>query len=96
MKVDIGEAIAQRHLLELRYHGYSRTVEPHTYGRNKSGDEVLRCYQVRGGSESGERVGWKLLKVADAFAIQKLKQLFSQRPEYKRNDKAMDYIFSQL
>jgi len=96
MKAEICEAIAKRHLLELRYHGYSRTVEPHAYGRDKSGDEVLRCYQINGGSESGERVGWKLLKVADVFAIQTLKQSFSQRSEYKRNDKAMDYIFSQL
>lgn len=96
MKAEITEAIAKHSLIELRYHGYSRTVEPHAYGRDKSGDEVLRCYQINGGSESGEHVGWKLLKVADAFAIQTLKQSFSQRSEYKRNDKAMDYIFSQL
>lgn len=96
MRIEISDAIEQRHLLELRYHGYSRTVEPHAYGRDKKGDEILRCYQTNGGSESGERVGWKLLKVADAFAIQLLKESFSQRSEYKRNDKAMDYIFSQL
>jgi hypothetical protein len=96
MNAEISEAIANHHLLELRYHGYSRTVEPHAYGRDKSGDEVLRCYQISGGSESGERVGWKLLKVADVFSIQTLKQSFSQRSEYKRDDKAMGYIFSQL
>jgi hypothetical protein len=96
MKAEISEAIAKRHLLDLLYHGYSRTVEPHAYGRDKSGDEVLRCYQINGGSESCERVGWKLLKVAEVFAIQPLKQSFMQRLEYKRNDKAMDYIFSQL
>lgn len=96
MKAEITEAIAKHNLLELRYHGYSRTVEPHAYGRDKSGDEVLRCYQINGGSESGERVGWKLLKVADVFSIQALKQSFSPRSEYKRDDKAMGYIFSQL
>lgn len=96
MKAEITEAIAKHHLLDLRYHGYSRTVEPHAYGRDKSGEEVLRCYQINGGSESGERFGWKLLKVADVFAIQPLKQSFRQRSEYKRNDKAMNYIFGQL
>lgn len=96
MKAEISEAIEKQRLLDLRYHGYSRTVEPHAYGRDKSGDEVLRCYQINGGSESGERVGWKLLKIADAFAIQPLKQSFMQRAEYKRDDKAMDYIFRQL
>lgn len=92
----ITDTVQQRHLLELQYHGYSRTVEPHVDGRDKSGDEVLRCYQNSGGSESGERFGWKLLKVAEVFFIHQLKESFPQRPEYKRNDKAKDYIFSQL
>ncbi len=96
MKDEIVEAIANRQVLELRYSGYTRTVEPHAYGRDKSGDEVLRCFQTSGGSQSGERVGWKLLKVADAYAFHKLKETFSPRPEYKRNDKAMEYIFRQL
>lgn len=46
------QAIKERHILEFRYHGWSRMVEPHAYGRDKSGDEVLRCYQVAGGSVS--------------------------------------------
>ncbi|WP_395055077.1 hypothetical protein [Polaromonas sp.] len=96
MKQDIADAIAELRVLELRYSGYTRTVEPHAYGRDKSGDEILRCYQTGGGSQSGERVGWKLLKVADVYAIHTLKAVFGQRPEYKRNDKAMDYIFCQL
>jgi hypothetical protein len=92
----ITEAIKRRALLELRYQGYNRTVEPHAYGRDKRGDDILRCYQVSGGSESGERVGWKLLKVADVYAIHNLKQTFAQRPEYKRSDKAMEYIYCEL
>lgn len=96
MKQEVSSAIAEKYILELRYHGISRTVEPHAYGRDKSGDEVLRCYQVNGGSESGERVGWKLLKVSDAYAIHLLKQKFQQRPDYKRNDKAMEHIFCQV
>lgn len=96
MRQEIVEAIAERQVLELRYSGYTRIVEPHAYGRDKSGDEVLRCFPTSGGSQSGERVGWKLLKVAEAYAIHKLKETFSPRPEYKPNDKAMEYIFRQL
>lgn len=96
MKDEISHAISEKKLLELRYNGYMRTVEPHAYGRDKNGDQVLRCFQTSGGSDSGERVGWKLLKVADAYAIHMLNQTFQQRPEYKRNDKAMNYIFCQL
>jgi hypothetical protein len=96
MKQEIISAIAQQRLLELRYHGYSRIVEPYAYGRDKSGDEILLCYQISGGSESGERVGWKLLKVSEIYAIHMPIQKFQQRSEYKRNDKTMECIFCQL
>lgn len=96
MNSTVIQAIRDRKVLELRYHGYSRIVEPHAYGRDKDDDEILRCYQTSGGSESGERVGWKLLKVREVFSLHLTKDIFSIRPEYKRNDKAMVYIFEQL
>lgn len=96
MNSTVIQAIRDRKILELRYHGYSRIVEPHAYGRDKDDDEILRCYQTSGGSESGERVGWKLLKVREVFSLHLTKDIFSIRPEYKRNDKAMVYIFEQL
>jgi hypothetical protein len=89
-------AIREQRVIELRYHGYSRTVEPHCYGRDKGGDEVLRCYQISGGSESGERAGWKLLKVGEVFSLNATGANFTPRPAYRRNDKVMEYIFSQL
>ncbi len=92
----IVQAIQEQRELELRYSGYSRTVEPHAYGRDKDGEEILRCYQVSGGSVSGERVGWKILKVHEVFSLDLLKVKFDARTGYKRGDKAMEYIFSQL
>lgn len=96
MNHNITQAVSEKRILELRYHGYSRIVEPHAYGRDKDGDEILRCYQISGGSASGERVGWKLLKVRDVFSLHLTKGTFVARPEYRRNDKAMTYVFSQL
>lgn len=96
MNQNIQSAIHDRCMLELRYNGYSRTVEPHAYGRDRGGEEILRCFQVAGGSESGERTGWKLLKVADAYSVSQMHAQFSPRPEYKRGDKAMQYIFCEL
>lgn len=96
MNKTICDAIDVRIVVDLRYSGYSRTVEPHAYGRDRSGDEVLRCYQVSGGSESGERAGWKLLKVRDVFSLHHTSMSFNPRPDYKRDDKAMDYIFRQI
>ncbi|MBS0510008.1 MAG: hypothetical protein JSR42_02315 [Proteobacteria bacterium] len=96
MNATITQAITEKRVLELRYHGNFRTVEPHAYGRDKDGDEILRCYQTSGGSESGERVGWKLLKVREVFSLHLTRDTFVARPEYRRNDKAMAYVFSQL
>lgn len=96
MNPSVTQAIQQRKVLELRYHGYSRMVEPHAYGRDKDGDEILRCYQISGGSESGERAGWKLLKVREVFSLHLTNNTFVARPEYKRNDKAMANVFEQL
>jgi hypothetical protein len=96
MNQTICNAIRERRIIELRYHGYSRTVEPHSHGRDKNGDEIVRCYQISGGSESGERTGWKLLKVSEAFSLHITGDSFTPRPKYSRNDKAMEYIFCQL
>ena len=96
MNTEICAAINGRQLLELRYHGFSRLVEPYAYGRDKTGDALLRCFQVSGGSESGQSSGWKLLKVAEVFAIHKDKHSFSPRPEYRRADKAMVFTYCQL
>ena len=90
------EAIRERKCVELRYSGYSRNVEPHSYGRDKDGDEMLRCYQTAGGSVSGERAGWKLLKVRDIFSLHKLSNGFTSRPGYQKGDKAMSQIFAEL
>lgn len=90
------QAIKERIILELRYHGYSRVVEPHAYGRDKSGQEVVRCYQVSGGSVSGERSGWKLLKLREISTLHIANGSFVPRPDYKRNDKDMTNIFEQM
>lgn len=57
MNSTINDAIRTMTVLELLYHDYSLTVEPNAYGRDNAGEEILRCYQVAGGSQSGGRVG---------------------------------------
>jgi hypothetical protein len=96
MKSELLNAIDGQKVVELRYHGYARSVEPHAYGRDKNGDEILRCFQLSGGSESGERTGWKLLKVAEVYSIHVETATFHSRDGYRKNDKAMEYIFRQL
>ena len=96
MKSELCVAIDSSHIIELRYSGYSRIVEPHAYGKDKSGDEILRCYQISGGSESGECEGWKLLKVREMSSMHLISRKFQIRQNYKKEDKAMDNIFCQV
>jgi hypothetical protein len=96
MNPTICKAIEERRILELRYHGFSRIVEPHVYGEDKKGNEVVRCYQLAGESESGERAGWKLLRIKEAVIVHLSETLFIPRPEYRRNDKVVMNVFCQV
>lgn len=96
MNSTIIDAIRERKCVELRYSGYSRNVEPHAYGRDKDGDEILLCYQAAGGSVSGERTGWKLLKVRDIFSFHSQSSGFTPRSDYRKGDKSMRQIFAEL
>jgi hypothetical protein len=51
---------------------------------------------VSGGSESGECVGWKLLKLAEIYQVIPTKSQFSVRREYRRGDKAMARIVCEI
>jgi len=96
MNSAICKAIASLSTIELRYNGYARVVEPYAHGRDKSGDAMLRCFQVSGGSESGARMGWKLLKLSEVYSLHVSEQHFRPRAEYRRDDKSMVNIFCQL
>jgi len=94
----ICEAIRGHRLLRLNYHWGHRVVEPHAYGLNDNGHELLRVFQVSGASESGEHHGWKLLRVDEIHGLEILKEQFEgSRSGYKHGDKAMDQrIYCQL
>ncbi|MBN3777957.1 hypothetical protein G3O06_10375 [Burkholderia sp. Ac-20345] len=91
------DAIQNRRVLELRYDGYFRIVEPHAYGVNHDNHFLLRCYQTGGGSQSGNSVDWKLLRTDEIGSLHEHGVLFqSARAGYKRNDQAMQRIYAQL
>ncbi|AJP49426.1 MAG: hypothetical protein FD187_356 [bacterium] len=95
--MSIADAIRTRKLLQFSYDGHPRTVEPHTYGIDGKGHQALRAYQVRGGSESGEYVGWKLFHVAEMRGTAILNQGFTgPRNGYKKGDKAFARIMAEL
>lgn len=91
------EALSKKCCVQLGYDGYMRVVEVHAVGRTHDGKAIMRVWQVRGGSQSGERHGWKLLHLADVRGATIVdEESKAPRPQYKKNDKAMSLIFCQV
>jgi hypothetical protein len=95
--LDLTDAILTRHLVRLNYDGYGRVVEPHAYGLTKDGQHILLAWQISGGSVHNEPVGWKMLRLDETRGLQVLGETFpGPRPDYKRGNRAMWQIYSQL
>ena len=83
-------AITQKKCVKLTYKGHRRTVEVHAVGRARNGRILLRCYQVSGGSKSGDAEGWKLMQTGKITNL-RIVELASKapRPNYIASDPAM-------
>jgi hypothetical protein len=93
----IATAIHDRQRLSLFYDGHARIVEPHTFGVDKHGREILCGYQTAGTSASGKPVGWKFFLIAKISRLQPSDEQFATpRPEYQHNDGAFLRIVAQL
>lgn len=76
-----------------------RIIEPYCYGLHKNTKNfVLRAYQIKGYSESGNEQGWKLFLVDKIKKIEFVPELptFKVRPEYNPRDKHMLVIISRI
>lgn len=97
MKNIICEAIKNKNLLEFNYKGYYRVVEPFTFGVNTKYNEVLSAFQVKGGSESGDRPMWRLFDLEKIENLRMLDESFSgNRDGYKKRDSRMVKIYCEM
>jgi hypothetical protein len=94
MDESIARAVREHRLLELGYGGYSRVVEPHAYGVDRRGEERVLCFPVSGGSTSGARAGWKLLRLRDAASVTPLRTDFLRRPEFDGHARGMAEVWA--
>jgi len=95
--MSIVTAIQNRHLLGFRYDGRQRVVEPHVYGVNLKAHAVLSAFQLRGGSASGERVGWKMFLVEEMEDVRMLPDAFpGPREDYNPEDPSFSAVYAQL
>ena len=97
MRVRICDAIRSRHLLEFRYDGYSRVVEPYVYGESAKGKRLLRAYQIEGTGFSRDEHPWRLFDQEKITGLRASVRTFQgMRPDYNPNDPAMEVIFCRL
>lgn len=93
----ICDAIRKRLLLEFRYGGLPRVVEPYALGVSKRGVEVLRAVQVGGSSNSGGFGFGKLWTVEEISALRVMTETFpGDDPNYDPNDSAMQSIHCRI
>lgn len=90
-------AIRDKALLKFIYNGELRVVEPQTYGLSNTGKEVLRAYQVSGGSRAGRSRMAKLFDLSKIKELEKTTRRFAEAlPEHNPDDSAMVEIFATL
>ena len=70
----IREAIAGRHLVQLRYKNETRVVEPHDYGV-QHGVARLLVYQINSTGKTGS-VGWRLFDIGKIESLLVLEATF--------------------
>jgi hypothetical protein len=85
-------AIRNKRRIHFVYHDKQRIAEPQCYGISTAGKEVVRVFQVDGGSQQEP-----LFEVAKMEQLVLSNELFEQPgPNYKRGDSAMSVIFAEL
>jgi hypothetical protein len=92
----ICDAIRLRHVVRFQYRGGVREVEPYVYGRDASGNELLRGFQLRGASRTGEAVGWKVFHVEDMINVAVTFEAFSARDAYEPGDKVIVFVNARV
>ena len=90
-------AIRRRSLVMFEYGDLIRVVEPHRFGINSAGHEMLSGWLRAGYSRSDPAGGWRNYLISDVSALQVLDAPFAgTRPGYTAHDPRMREVHCQL
>jgi hypothetical protein len=89
-------AIEGRRLIAFTYDGIAREAQPCAVGISTAGNNVMRCYQVRGGHVTPGHE-WDLCDLSKIRNLVVTEDVFhGEPPGYRRGDRGMTQIFAQL
>jgi hypothetical protein len=94
---DACNAIKSKRRIAFRYNDAPRVVEVHTVGYTKSNKPVMRAWQVRGGSRSGNPTPWRMFDldmIVDACVLDEKSE--APRPQYIRGDASIQRIICEV
>ena len=90
-------AIRRRSLVMFEYGDLIRVVEPHRFGINSAGHEMLSGWLRAGYSRSDPAGGWRNYLLSDVSALQVLDAPFAgTRPGYVAHDPRMREVYCDL
>src|SRR4051812_48136942 len=90
-------AIRRRSLVMFEYGDLIRVVEPHRFGINSAGHEMLSGWLRAGYSRSDPAGGWRNYLLSDVSALQVLDAPFAgTRPGYAVPDPRMREVYCEL
>jgi len=90
-------AIRRRSLVMFEYGDLIRVVEPHRFGVNSAGHEMLSGWLRAGYSRSDPAGGWRNYLLSDVSALQVLDAPFAgTRPGYAVHDARMREVYCEL
>ena len=90
-------AIRRRSLVMFEYGDLIRVVEPHRFGVNSAGHEMLSGWLRAGYSRSDPAGGWRNYLLHEVSSLQVLDAPFAgARPGYAAHDPRMPQVFCEL
>jgi hypothetical protein len=97
LRAQLCAAIRRRSLVMFEYGDLIRVVEPHRYGVNSAGHEMLSGWLRAGYSRSDPAGGWRNYLLSDLHALQVLDAPFAgTRPGYAAHDPRMREVYCEL
>jgi hypothetical protein len=89
-------AIAGKHLVQFKYDGRSRIVEPFSCGISSAGSYLLRGFQIRG-SDKTKPLCWRLYELAGMSQLSVTQHVFKgKREDYNPEDPLMTEILCRI